>query len=462
MTRIIFALLLVSLLQSSALADGMRESIDRFEPFGTLHVYRASGQANRLVLFISDGGWSRAARGLARSLAQPDSMVAMIDTAHYIARLHADRTRCVYAAGHFEELSHYLEKKYGFPRYTLPILVGYSSGGAALVYAILAQSPPNTYAGGVSLGFCPHLHIGAPFCKGGSRVPITRRDSEHGLALQPVQTLASPLRVLGRGHATACAASSVEFFRQVGNATVEPAAGTYGFSVRSDREAIGEALRQLAHDQRGSTTLGSIAEEVNDLPLVELPAAQHGATMAVVVSGDGGWASLDRQIAEAFNRSGIGVVGLDSLQYLWHKKDPETAGRDLARILMHYGEAWGAENFLLVGYSVGADTLPFMVSRLPEELRSRVRAVALIGLAKTVSFEFHISEWLVNGGSLQVVPEVQKLNDLNVLCIYGDEESDSACHLLNGKNVTDIVLSGGHHFGGDYQRVASAILSHVK
>ncbi len=107
MTRGILIVLLLSLLQSSALAGGIRESIDRFEPFGTLHVYRASAQANRLVLFISgDGGESRATAEIARSLAQTDSMVAMIDIAHYIRRLNADRTQCVYAAGHFEELSH--------------------------------------------------------------------------------------------------------------------------------------------------------------------------------------------------------------------------------------------------------------------------------------------------------------------------------------------------------------------
>jgi type IV secretory pathway VirJ component len=460
MTRIVCTLLLLSLLPSSALAEAMRESIDRFAPFGTLRIYQASTQATRLVLFLSGEGGGNTA---ARELAQHDTMVAMIDIAHYIGRLHAGRTRCVYAAGHFEELSHYLEKKYGFPRYTLPALVGYSPAGAALVYATLAQSPPNTYASGVGVGFCPQLHLDAPFCRGSSRAPISLRDLAHGLVLQPVPTLAAPLRILGGAPAAACTSPSASFFSHVGNATVEPEAmGAHGPSLRNDRAALDAALQKLARDQQRGTTIAPVAADISDLPLIELPAAQPARMLAVIVSGDGGWASIDRQVAEELNRSGISVVGLDSLQYLWHKKDPATAGRDLSRILTHYEAAWGAKDFLLVGYSVGADTLPFMASRLPGELSVRVKAVALIGLANTVSFEFHIAQWLFDSGSLQVIPEVQKLNGMNVLCIYGNEENDSACRLLNGKNVTAIQLTGGHHFSGDYRKVARAILSHVK
>ena len=94
-----------------------------------------------------------------------------------------------------------------------------------------------------------------------------------------------------------------------------------------------------------------------------------------MVSGDGGWAGIDKQIAEALNKDGISVVGLNSLQYFWTKKDPDTAGNDLTRILNYYSQAWNANKIILIGYSTGADTLPFMVNRLPEALKSKVHAV---------------------------------------------------------------------------------------
>lgn len=35
-----------------------------------------------------------------------------------------------------------------------------------MVYALLVQAPPDTFAGAISMGFCPDLPIKKPFCKG--------------------------------------------------------------------------------------------------------------------------------------------------------------------------------------------------------------------------------------------------------------------------------------------------------
>ena len=131
----------------------------------------------------------------------------------------------------------------------------------------------------------------------------------------------------------------------------------------------------------------------------------------MIVSGDGGWASLDRDIGEALAAKGIPVVGLNSLRYFWRARTPDEAGRDLARILRHYLDAWKARDVVLVGYSLGAEVLPFMASRLPPDLRSRVRLVALLAPGRTASFEFHVSEWLrpVRGRS-PTAPEIERLS----------------------------------------------------
>ncbi len=129
-------------LVNSASAEDIQESTDSFGPFGHLHIYKAVEQPKHVVLFISgDGGWNLGVIDMARSLAGPDSMVVGIDITHYIKQLNASSEKCDYPAAHFEALSQYLQKKYKFTQYTLPVLVGYSSG-ATLVYATLAQSPP--------------------------------------------------------------------------------------------------------------------------------------------------------------------------------------------------------------------------------------------------------------------------------------------------------------------------------
>jgi type IV secretory pathway VirJ component len=199
------------------------------------------------------------------------------------------------------------------------------------------------------------------------------------------------------------------------------------------------------------------------LPLVELPVKNNNRTLAVMVSGDGGWAGIDKQVAEALNKEGIAVVGLNSLQYLWTKKDPETAGKDLTRILNYYIKAWHIEKLILIGYSTGADTLPFMLSRLPEPLKSRVSTVALMGMAADANFEFHVSDWLYSSdGIYKVIPEVQKLKGMNVLCIYGEDETDNACSSLDKSNFKHIEVKGGHHFAGDYQKLTQTIIEHSK
>jgi type IV secretory pathway VirJ component len=225
-----------------------------------------------------------------------------------------------------------------------------------------------------------------------------------------------------------------------------------------------DAFRKIVGVQQTGEANIPTDPTVSDLPLVELPVDDGGHTMAVVVSGDGGWAGLDKQIGETLNKDGLPVVGLNSLQYFWNKKSPDIAGSDLTRILSHYSKQWDAQQFVLVGYSLGADSLPFMVNRLPDELKARVSTVALIGLEGDVSFEFHVTDWLSSGGDgeFKVIPEVQKLKGMNVICIYGSDESDSVCKGLDSSVARIAELSGGHHFDGDYQNLAAIILKQTK
>src|SRR5581483_381326 len=201
-------------------------------------------------------------------------------------------------------------------------------------------------------------------------------------------------------------------------------------------------------------------ENVEDLPLVEVHASGiPKREMAVLLSGDGGWAGIDRDVGGALAHAGMPVVGWNSLQYYWHKKTPEQATADLERILRHYLAAWHADRVVLAGYSFGADVLPFLVSRLPPDLRAKVALVVLLGPSPGATFEFHVSDWLGGGGEEQpTLPEVEKLRGTSILCVYGEQESDSLCPKLPPGLAKPLATAGAHHFGGDYERLAQAIL----
>lgn len=444
-----------------AQAAKVHELTDSFAPFGTLHIYKASDHPDHVVLFISgDGGWNLGVVDMARSLARLDSMVVGIDITHYVHKLNARRKGCVYAAAQFEALSQYLQKKYAFPRYHPPVLVGYSSG-ATMVYTILAQSPANTFAGGISLGFCPDLKTKRPFCKGDGSL-VGRPDPKLGFIYQTVDQLPSPWKVLQGTIDKVCyTPASKRFVLKVGNGDfIELPKVGHGFSVqRNWMPQFKEAFEDIVKKQQIDVGIPKSDSGVADLPLVELPGSGQKDTMVLIVSGDGGWASLDKQIGEALNRDGYPVVGLNSLQYFWSKKSPDIAGRDLERILTHYSRTWGVRHFALVGYSFGADTLPFMVSRIPESLKSKVKVVVLLGLERRVDFEFHLSDWISNGSDepYRVIPEVQKLAGMHVMCVYGSDEGNSVCRELGAKGVEAVELPGGHHFEGNYAELADMI-----
>ena len=189
--------------------------------------------------------------------------------------------------------------------------------------------------------------------------------------------------------------------------------------------------------------------------------------IAILLSGDGGWAGIDKQVAAGLAAQGVRVVGWSSLKYYWQPRTPEGAARDLARVIEHYRKAWATPGgrpprVLLVGYSFGADVLPFLATRLAPELRSQIARVALLGLSPDASFEFHVTDWLgLDEGRHATVPEVERLGSTPVLCLRGDDETDSACDAVRSPSLRVVTLPGGHHFGGDYARIARLLVDGI-
>jgi type IV secretory pathway VirJ component len=197
-------------------------------------------------------------------------------------------------------------------------------------------------------------------------------------------------------------------------------------------------------------------DAVKDLPLVEVPATggETGDLAAVFLSGDGGWAALDKAVSRKLAAGGLPVLGLDSLKYFWKRREPEAAAADLARASRYALEVWGKKRLVLIGYSFGADVLPALVNRLPEDVRARISALVLLGLSDTATFEIHITSWI--GGKPKngqpVAPEIAKLHVPRIVCVYGEEEKGSYCPSVKG--ATLIELKGGHHFDRDYDGIA--------
>jgi type IV secretory pathway VirJ component len=158
---------------------------------------------------------------------------------------------------------------------------------------------------------------------------------------------------------------------------------------------------------------------------------------------------------------GVSVAGLDSLRYFWTARTAQGLAGDVDRVVRYYAYHWRKKRALLIGFSQGADVLPFAINRLPAATRRRVVLAAMLAPDERADFEFHLSNWVLNGTEgLPVRPEVLRLGIPAALCIYGDDDAQSLCpHLEDVSRVRIVKLAGGHHFNGDYDAVAQAVVA---
>jgi type IV secretory pathway VirJ component len=438
-----------------------------FGRFGEVFVYRPAGTPSGVALFVSgDDGWNAGIAALAKHLVALGSVVIGIDMRHYRRVVDEPVGGCQYYGGDFEDLSHEVQRRLGLREYLLPVLVGYAAG-AALAYAVVQQSPGGTYAALLTLAFCPDLDLLQPPC-GGSGLGLHPGQRRSGFVLEPAPRNATPwVAFQGEADRVCPADATRRFVAGTGQATTILLART-GRDLADEAQwaaPIQAEYRRLV--ARAQPSPASMAE-VRDLPVVEVaataaPAAELGDRYAILLTGDGGWAGIDRDVAAALAARGVPVAGLNTLRYFWTRRTPEEAAAALGRLIERYGALWNRSRVLLVGYSFGADVLPFLYNRLRAVERARVAGVALLGLGDAAEFEFHLASWIPgrDGAGQPTVPEIERMGTVPIACLYGSEERDSSCPRLSGSNVARIVLPGGHHFGGDADSLVRQILAHA-
>ncbi len=454
--------------------------------FHDLLVYRPSSAPSSFVLLLSgEQGLTPAVDALAKQLALEGAMVAAIDWAKFKANLEADPDQCVFPDGDLENLSHFVQAYFRNPTYLSPVLVGVSSG-AAMAYAMLAQAPRNTFAAALTLGFCPDFNLQKSLCRG-SGLEFNRGAHGRGVDLLPVSNLANPWVALQGSDDRECPANKAQgFISQIHGAAsvaLPHVAGNFTALPRWLPQFVAGYNKLAAQNP---TRAAPPPAGLSDLPVIEVPArplplalggpdaahpdaARSGAarrvpawsdTFAIIMSGDGGWAGLDQDVAAALSANGIPVVGLDSLRYFWSARTPDGLAADTDRMIRFYLVHFRKQRVLLIGYSQGADVLPFAVNRLPAATRARVALTAVMGMSEHALFEFHLSSWISDSNAgPATLPEINRISGMPVLCIYGTEESDSLCPKLDPKRFNLVRLSGGHHFDGDYANLSRQILA---
>jgi type IV secretory pathway VirJ component len=427
-----------ALLPSLALAlgyQGAQVSHESFADLGTVAIINPVTPARDLLIVLD--GQAEIPHALYR-LANAGHLIAHVPLAQFLQRAASNKDDCLNAVTLLDVFSQHLQEKFRFEHYQRPILIGVDSA-APFALATLAQAPNNLFQAGVGLRFQADVQLPTPLCAAPALNAVLN-DVTLG-TLSKTKSTAKTFRITTNNLSTA-------------------------WLTIADWPELDNYLDELAANN------ASTGDSINDLALVELPpqtAPDKGANtkllddvFVILLSGDGGWANIDKDIGEQLNRSGVPVVGWNSLQYFWREKTPEHASRDLARAIAHYQKTWQRPRVLLIGFSLGADVLPFMISRLPDTTKIAIVDTIFLGLGRKVDFQFHVTDWIGgdNANARPLLPELAKLSGAPMLCIYGKHDEDTMCGDKN-IGIEVVELPGDHHFDGDYDRATQLILDHL-
>lgn len=413
---------------------------------GEVTVLAPKEEPKLFVLYISDGDGLNPQRRLeAEQFVGRGAAVALIDLPDLMRKTsESDDIDCHYTFGDFEDISHVAERELGMTTWRWPVMVGVGEGGT-LAFLTAAQAPENTAAGGVSLGMKATFKTKLTMCG------VKELKNENGLRIYAPSTQIN-------GHWTLIAPDQPDpeiaaFAESAPTAKLLVVKG--GFDQQLN-VAIQEAFKI------GGAPEGPLA----GIPLIELPAKGKIRGLAVFISGDGGWRDIDKQIAEYLQERGIGIVGIDSLRYFWRRKDPQQIAEDLSQVVAHYTKMWQVRKVALLGYSLGANVIPFAWSKLDKDTQNAVQLMVFLGLEPTTEFEITVQGWLGMSTSteLEVRPQLASLPPSKIMCFYGAAEkndNDTACTFPELQGAQIVERPGGHHFDGDYQAVAQLIYERI-
>jgi type IV secretory pathway VirJ component len=187
-----------------------------------------------------------------------------------------------------------------------------------------------------------------------------------------------------------------------------------------------------------------------DFPL-KLGVNDTSKYMVFHITGDGGWMGFDIKLTKEFQAYHMPYVVLNSRKYFWKSKTPDGLAKDMIPVMYEYLKKWNKNEILLTGFSFGAEIIPFLYNRLPDDLKDKVKMITMITPAGTSDFTIHLTDMMgiEHQYKYDVVKEVGKIKNIKILAIFGKKEHSTFPADYKQKNVSIAFIKGTHHFTDD-------------
>lgn len=193
------------------------------------------------------------------------------------------------------------------------------------------------------------------------------------------------------------------------------------------------------------------------LPVIERKSEGDSDFYIIFLTGNGGWRNLAQAVTSYLNSKKVSVVAINIKKYLWTTKEPAQIACDLETLMDRFNNKWGQTKVVLIGYSMGAEVIPFAVNCMEDKYQKILNDIILIGPWQKATFKVNLLDYImeVNKGA-DIYSELLKMKTKKgyVIC---DDNDISICHKDLDGVIDHDLLGGGHHFGGDYALLSGLI-----
>ena len=177
----------------------------------------------------------------------------------------------------------------------------------------------------------------------------------------------------------------------------------------------------------------------------------------IFLTGDFGFLNFDKAIVHYLNLKNVSVVVLNSKNYFRSAKSPAQIGIDIGSIINKYNRKWNQHKVILMGYSMGAEVIPFAVNRMDEKSRLELMDIVLIAPGQKAIFRLKPTDYIFEekkGTDIYTELIKMKAQRSYIIC----DDSPYSIRKKNLDGVTDHdFLGGGHHFGHNYKLLSKLI-----
>ncbi|MFT4094369.1 MAG: AcvB/VirJ family lysyl-phosphatidylglycerol hydrolase [Niabella sp.] len=205
--------------------------------------------------------------------------------------------------------------------------------------------------------------------------------------------------------------------------------------------------------------LFSIAAKAQNSGMVKIfNTSDHQKPLLVYFSGDGGFNSFTNALLADLSGNGYDIVAINSKSYFWRKKTPQQTAAFIQPYLQKYLPDHKLQSFVLIGYSFGADVMPFVYNNLSTGFAKSGTKIILLAPSPTTDFEVHMLDMAGGSGkyNMDVVAEINKIKNVPVYMI-SSSKSDFPVNNIKSKNICKTILNGSFHFDKDPKVVLPVI-----